>query len=115
MLRKVKALSAFLLIISCVSAQAENINFNFLSPSFGGNPNNGAFLVGLAQVQATATDRSGNVAGVGGSSGSPTVGNGDNVGGPTIIIPINTGSGDAPVVQAGDAAAGTEAGVDQVN
>jgi hypothetical protein len=44
-------LGSVLAVTIAGSASAENLNFNFLSPSFGGNPQNGAFLFGLAQIQ----------------------------------------------------------------
>ncbi|SEQ37773.1 Type VIII secretion system (T8SS), CsgF protein [Loktanella sp. DSM 29012] len=68
---------------------SEDRNFNFLSPSFGGNPNNGVFLFGVAQAQQSATNRDSlEGAPTGGIGGGPAV-TGGNIGGPTIIIPIS--------------------------
>lgn len=108
-----KSIGALILIVVASSVTAENRVFNFLSPSFGGNPNNGAFLVGVAQAQAARTNRAAGVGGVGGNAGNPNVG-GDTIGGPTIIIPINTGQPQAPIVQPGTVVSGTEANIDQV-
>lgn len=107
-------LGSVLAVTIAGSASAENLNFNFLSPSFGGNPQNGAFLFGLAQIQLSSTNREPIDAGIGGSAGTPAVG-GDNIGGPTIIIPINTNQGGTPVVDATAKSARTEAVVEQIN
>ena len=95
-------------------AAAENRNFNFSSPAFGGDPVNGTYFFGVAQAQLGATNRNPEAGGVGGigGGGGPTVGNGGTVGGPTIIIPINTGQPQAPDVTTG---ATSEATVDQVS
>jgi hypothetical protein len=107
-------LGSVLAVTIAGSASAENLNFNFLSPSFGGNPQNGAFLFGLAQIQVTSTNREPIEAGIGGVAGAPAVG-GDNIGGPTIIIPINTNQGETPVIDATGQNARTEAAVEQIN
>jgi hypothetical protein len=104
---------AIFAILIAGSAHAENRVFNFISPSFGGNPNNGAFLFGVAQAQVTATDRNPVVGGIG-SGGGSTVGNGGDIGGPTIIIPITTNSGGVPVVPATTPVTATEATATQV-
>ncbi|WP_281004413.1 curli assembly protein CsgF [Oceanicola granulosus] len=79
---------------------AENLNFGFLNPNFGGDPNLASFLFGLAEAQRTAT-----VASEGDQSqqqaGAPGIGGPAAVGGPTIIIPVNTG-GEADVPQVGE-------------
>ena len=111
----VTVLGSIVTIMIASTATAENRNFNFLSPSFGGNPQNGVFLFGVAQAQLTATNRnpvaSGGTAGAGGGIGGGATG-GDTIGGPTIIIPINTGQPQGPVVTTG--ATATEATVLQV-
>jgi hypothetical protein len=89
------------------AASATNLEFQFNNPNFGGNPNNGAFLFGLADVQRTATidpDRLESGAGIGGGGGQPTPGvtGGGSVGGPTIVIPINTGAPTDPTVDVSD-------------
>ncbi len=105
---------AIAICVMALPATAENLTFNFLSPSFGGNPQNGAFLFSVAQAQASATNRVPITGGVGGGGGTPT-GGGDVIGGPTIIIPINTDSGGPTVVQPGAAASGTEALIQQID
>jgi hypothetical protein len=103
-------------ILIAGSAYAENRVFNFLSPSFGGNPQNGVFLFGIAQAQVTRTTRESGVAGSSGSGGSGGSGGiGGTIGGPTIIIPINTGQPQGPIVQTGTPLVGQEAIVPQVN
>ena len=102
-----KPLLAFACIVSALAvapAQAENLNFRFNNPSFGGNPNNGSWLFGLAEAQRTATiDPDELDGGGGGGAQIPGIGGG-GVGGPTIVIPINSGVPDAPDV--GDATGG---------
>ncbi len=97
-----KTILALTLTLSTSSAQANELNFTFTNPNFGGDPFNGSFLLGLASQQSTATANSqgtsGPTGGIGGVA-SPS--------GPTIIIPINTGTPLPP--QVGDA------GVDQVD
>jgi opacity protein-like surface antigen len=89
---KIKLAALIALIVTLAgAAQAENLNFNFISPSFGGNAQNGVFLFGVAQAQVTGTSRDPVTGGIGGEAGG-------SVGGPTIIIPINTGSPQGPVV-----------------
>ena len=75
------------------SASAGDLRFEFLNPSFGGNPNYGAYLFGLADAQRTATiPNTGGGGDGGGSPAVPGVGGGGGVTGPTIIIPIDTGT-----------------------
>lgn len=94
-------------------AAAEDRNFNFLSPAFGGDPAYGTYFFGVAQAQLGATNRNPEAAATGGigGNGAPTVGGGGSIGGPTIIIPINTGQPTTPDVTTG---ATSEATVDQV-
>ena len=42
------------------SASAQDLNFRFINPSFGGNPGNSNHLIGLANTQRTATARDAN-------------------------------------------------------
>lgn len=88
------AVSATVFISGAVSA--ENMNFSFNNPNFGGNPNNGAFLFGLAEAQRTATAN--DTAAQGGGAQTPGVAGGGNIGGPTIIIPIGNLGPDTPVI-----------------
>jgi hypothetical protein len=107
---KLAGIAAFALLVSSGVASAEKRNFNFLSPAFGGNSANGSYLFGVAQAQLSATNRNPQAtAGAGIGGGTAT---GGNIGGPTIVIPINTNQGNAPQVTTG--ATGTEAAVDQV-
>lgn len=78
-------------------AQAENMNFNFINPNFGGVTDNGAFLFGLADAQRTATIGDDGSSQDGGDADAPIPGvGGTNVGGPTIVIPITPGSSAPP-------------------
>ena len=71
------------------SADAENLNFNFQNPNFGGNPDIGVFLFGLAEAQLTGTVDPDEIEGAGGAGGAPIDGiGGGDIGGPTIIIPV---------------------------
>ncbi|MGR3484232.1 MAG: curli assembly protein CsgF [Paracoccaceae bacterium] len=85
----------------CGPAHANELNFGFLNPNFGGDPFYGTFLLGMAQAQSTATvDPGPSSAGAGivGGNGAPVVG-------PTIVIPIDPGSpdlGDTTVDQISD-------------
>jgi hypothetical protein len=93
-------------VLSVGISSAENLNFNFNNPNFGGNPNNGAFLFGLAEAQreATANDSATNSggAGIGGGGGAPVVGGGGGIAGPTIIIPIGNVGPDGAIVGIGN-------------
>lgn len=92
------ALAAGFVIASPVVAN--ELNFGFINPSFGGDPFNGAHLLNLADRQASATTGTEPLQqGIGGGSGVPN--------GPTIIIPITPASPGGP--QIGDAV------VDQVD
>uniref|UniRef100_UPI00356A048D hypothetical protein n=1 Tax=Roseovarius sp. TaxID=1486281 RepID=UPI00356A048D len=70
---------------------------------FGGDPNIGAFLFGVAEAQRTATNRT--VDSDGGDADAPTPGiGGGSIGGPTIIIPIgNLGPGGGADINVGGA------------
>ncbi|MBT0957809.1 hypothetical protein IV417_10445 [Alphaproteobacteria bacterium KMM 3653] len=109
------SVAVIVLGVAASSASAENFEFQFLSPSFGGNPLNGTYLYGVAQAQATATDQSA----VGGqtASGGGTASGGSTIGGPTIIIPINTDTGNTtPVTVGGTSGSATarEARISQI-
>mgnify|MGYP006294049933 CR=1 FL=1 len=85
-------------------AAAENLNFNFLNPNFGGNPDLGVFLFGLAEAQLTGTvdPDEVNAAGGGGTAPIDGIGGGD-IGGPTIIIPVgDLGPDGVPNVDVGE-------------
>ncbi|UWR23336.1 curli assembly protein CsgF [Sulfitobacter sp. S190] len=90
----------FATAISGSVAQAENLNFGFNNPNFGGNPNNGAFLFGIAEAQRSATINDSEQAAQGGGA-QPGIGGGGTIGGPTIVIPIGNVSPDTPVVGIG--------------
>lgn len=85
---------------------AGDLRFGFVNPSFGGNPNVGSFLFGLAEAQSGATRN--DVAGASGSGGDGDgdggIGSPGDISAPTISIPITIGS---PTTN-------TEAAVDQV-
>ncbi|KAA9005077.1 curli assembly protein CsgF [Histidinibacterium aquaticum] len=101
----VKLFTTFAVVgaLTCGAAAAENRNFNFINPNFGGNPNIGTFLFGLAEVQRTATIDPDELQGGGGGGQAPTpgVGGGGNIGGPTIIIPIGNTGVEVPQVGVG--------------
>lgn len=83
-------------VLGTAPATAGNLVYQFNNPNFGGNPNISTFLFGLAEAQRTATaDIDG---GGGGGAGAPAVGGTGGIGGPTIIIPIDTGTPTAPTV-----------------
>ncbi|PWE50546.1 hypothetical protein DEM26_06415 [Thioclava sp. NG1] len=86
------------------SASAQELIFKFKNPDFGGNPNYGSFLFGLADTQKTATITDLNQSSGGGTT-TPGIGGGGStggsIGGPTIIIPINTGTPTAPTAGIG--------------
>lgn len=104
--------AGFATALACGGAHAENLNFNYITPSFGGDPFIGSFLFGVAEAQRTATaDTPSSNAGAG---GTPGIGSPGNIGGPTIIIPITQGNPGNPVVNAGGETP-TQARVQQVN
>ncbi len=94
------SLLAVVLVISSAPAVADNLNFQFNNPNFGGFPDNGPFLFGLAEAQRTATTSS-PPAGAAPGAGAPAIPGigGTNVGGPTIVIPIGDLGPDAPGVE----------------
>lgn len=55
---RVKHAVVLLMLISPLS-WAGNMTFQFRNPNFGGNPNNGAFLLNSAQAQNSYKDPSG--------------------------------------------------------
>lgn len=93
-----------LVLLAGSQVSAGDLRFGFVNPSFGGNPNIGSFLFGLAEAQAGATRN--DVAGASGSGGGDDggIGSPGDVSAPTISIPITIGS---PTTD-------TEATVDQV-
>ncbi|SIS95143.1 Type VIII secretion system (T8SS), CsgF protein [Roseivivax lentus] len=102
-LLKSSAIAAVSIVFSAPFVSANNLEFQFNNPNFGGNPNNGAFLFGLADVQKTATIDPDKLDSGGGSAQAPIpgIGGGGGVTGPTIVIPINTGAPTDPTVDAG--------------
>ncbi len=97
---KLLSVCALTLGVFAVPANADNLNFQFNNPNFGGFPDNGAFLFGLADAQRTATVGGLGGGGDGGAPGTPQIPGigGTNVGGPTIVIPIGDLGPDSPDV-----------------
>lgn len=87
--------------LSSAPAMADNLNFGFNNPNFGGNPDIGAFLFGLAERQATATINRSPTPSDPAAPGTPQIPGigGGNIGGPTIIIPIGDLGTEAPPVE----------------
>jgi curli production assembly/transport component CsgF len=67
--------AALSLTMTCVPASAGDLTFNFINPSFGGNPGNSGHLLSIANAQREATASDADVGG-GGAFGSGT-GDGD--------------------------------------
>jgi hypothetical protein len=90
---KIGYVAAALVSLSVATPVAANeLNFGFINPNFGGNPFNSAHLLNLAdrQASATATGADPQQGGIGGGFGQPN--------GPTIIIPITPGSPTGPQI-----------------
>lgn len=93
------AVAAFFLIAgtSTSEVQASDLVYQPVSPTFGGNPLNGNFLLNQAQIQNQFVDSGGG----GGGGGAPAInfppididlGNSGGAGAPIIVVPLpNTG------------------------
>jgi len=69
--------AAVSLTLTCLPVSAGDLTFNFINPSFGGNPGNSAHLLSIANAQREATASDANARN-GGTFGSGTTGGSDD-------------------------------------